>query len=186
MTSVIDQAAALIVIDVQKGFDQGGFGQRNNPQAEKNIGKLLDHWRKTNSPVFHVQHLSTEPNSPLRPELPGAAIKEFALPEAGEPLFTKNVNSAFIGTALESELRKRGINQLVLCGLTTDHCVSTTARMGGNLGFDVIVVSDATATYERTGPDGRHWTADDMHSAQLASLHGEFARVVDTASAVRS
>jgi nicotinamidase-related amidase len=177
-------AAALILIDVQKGLDEPRFGKRNNPRAETNMAKLLQHWRNAKLPVFHVRHFSTEEHSPLRPELPGAAIKEFALPEAGEKLFSKNVNSAFIGTELEAELRARGIKQIVLCGLTTDHCVSTSARMGANLGFEVILVSDATATFERTGPDGKHWTADEMHSCELASLHGEFATVLDTAGAL--
>ncbi len=171
-------------VRVQQGLDEPKYGRRNNPQAETNIAKLLEHWRNAKLPVFHVRHFSTEANSPLRPELPGAAIKEFALPAAGEKLFTKNVNSAFIGTELESELRSRGIKQIVLCGLTTDHCVSTSARMGANLGFEVILVSDATATFERTGPDGKHWTADEIHSCELASLHGEFATVMDTAAVV--
>ena len=92
-------------------------------------------------------------------------------------MFRKTVNSAFIGTALEAHLHREGIRSLVIAGLITDHCVSTTARMAGNLGFDVVVVADATATFERTGPDGVHHTAEQMHRSALASLHGEFAQV---------
>jgi nicotinamidase-related amidase len=87
------------------------------------------------------------------------------------------VNSGFIGTDLEPYLRANGIDNLVIVGLTTDHCVSTTARMAGNLGFTVTLVEDATATFERNGPDGIHYSADLMHRAALASLHGEFATV---------
>jgi nicotinamidase-related amidase len=172
--------SALLVIDVQKGLDDPKWGQRNNPGAEENIVRLLDAWRKRNAPVFHFQHLSTEPDSPLRPERPGCAIKEEVLPAGGERLMTKQVNSCFIGTKLEAELRAERIENVVLCGLTTDHCVSTTARMAANLGFRVAVVSDATATFERNGPDGTHFSAQQMHDTALASLNGEFATVKTT------
>ena len=169
--------AALLLIDVQQGLDEPRLGTRNNPQAEQRIGALLAAWRQAQWPVIHVQHMSREPNSPLRPELPGNAFKPEAMPREGEPVFQKNVNSAFIGTSLEAHLRRENIHSLVIAGLTTDHCVSTSVRMAGNLGFDVVVVEDATATFDRTGPDGARYSADQMHRAALASLHGEFARV---------
>ena len=125
--------------------------------------------------------MSVEPDSPLRPELPGNALKPEALPHPGEPLFKKNVNSAFIGTGLEQHLRSAEITSLVLAGLTTDHCVSSTARMASDLGFRVTVVSDATATHERPGPGGEMISAEEMHRAALASLQGEFAEVRSTA-----
>lgn len=125
---------ALIIIDVQKGFDDPRWGNRNNPQVEANISLLLDSWRRKNQPVVHIQHCSTEPDSPLRPDQPGNAFKPEALPLAGETRFKKTVNSAFIGTGLETYLRESKINDLVIVGLTTDHCVSTTTRMAGNLG----------------------------------------------------
>ena len=133
-------------------------------------------------PVIHTQHCSTEPNSPLRPGESGNAIKEIACPLPGETILKKNVNSAFIGTELEALLRSKQVNTIVLVGITTDHCVSTTARMAGNLGFDTYVVSDATATFDRVGPDGRHYTAEEIHMVNLASLHKEFATVIDTES----
>ena len=99
---------------------------------------------------------------------------------ASEPLFTKNVNSAFIGTDLEDLLRKQGIEQLVVVGLTTNHCVSTSVRMAANLGFEVILISDATATFDRVGLNGEVFPATLVHETSLASLHEEFAIVLDT------
>jgi nicotinamidase-related amidase len=177
MQNATNSPPALLLIDVQMGLDDPKWGARNNPQAEQRMSALLGAWRRAKWPVIHVQHMSQVPGSPLRPELPGNAIKEEVKPSKGEPVFQKTVNSAFIGTALEAHLRREGIESLVIVGLTTDHCVSTTVRMAGNLGFDVVVVEDATATFERTGPDGVRYSADQMHRLALASLHGEFAQV---------
>ncbi|HEU5218292.1 MAG TPA: cysteine hydrolase family protein [Gemmatimonadales bacterium] len=168
---------ALLLIDVQQGLDDPRWGTRNNPEAEQRIAELLAAWRAAGRPVLHVQHLSLEPASPLREEAPGHAFKAEAMPGPDEPVFRKHVNSAFIGTGLEAHLRAHHIGSLVIVGITTDHCVSSTTRMAGNLGFQVTVVADATATFERDGPDGVHYSADLMHRAALASLHGEFATV---------
>ena len=175
---------ALLLIDVQRGFDDPRWGARNNPDAEHRIAALLAAWRKVSWPILHAQHMSTEPGSPLRPELPGNAFKPEAVPRTGEPVFQKTVNSAFIGTTLEAHLRREGIHQLVIVGLTTDHCVSTTVRMAANLGFDVSIVEDATATFERVGPDGIRYSADQVHRLALASLHGEFAHVQSSLEAL--
>lgn len=171
---------ALLVIDVQKGFDQPYWGIRNNPACEENIALLLAAFRKCGSPIVHVQHLSTEALSPLRPGQEGCQFKEIARPINGELIETKNVNSAFIGTGLLDYLKGRAIPQVVLCGLTTDHCVSTTTRMAANLGFDCLVAADATATFNRTGFDGKEFSAQEIYETALASLHGEFANVVAT------
>ena len=172
---------ALLVIDVQKGLDDPSLGQRNNPEAESNIALLLSGWRKRDLPVIHIRHCSVEPNSPLRPELPGNEFKEEAQPLPGETQFSKSVNSAFIGTGLEQYLQEHGISSLVIVGLTTDHCVSTSTRMASNLGFRVTLISDATATFERQGYDGILYSADDIHKINLVSLDGEFCIVRSTA-----
>lgn len=174
------RAPALLLIDIQTGLAEPKWGKRNNSNAEANIARLLAGWRRQGLPVIHVQHHSQDPQSPLRPNQPGVEFKPEAMPIADEPVFVKTVSSAFIGTALESYLRERGIVDLVIIGLTTDHCVSTTTRMAGNLGFSVTLVDDATATFERTDHRGRYFSADQMHAAQLASLNDEFCRVLST------
>ena len=182
MRAKITTKTALLIIDVQQGFDDPIWGRRNSPDTEANISKLLSLWRSERRPVIHIQHCSVEPDSPLRPELPGRQFKQEAVPIEGEPVFKKNVNSAFIGTKLESYLRDNGIEQIVIVGLTTDHCVSTTTRMAGNLGFKVLLVSDATATFDRKGPDGKEYRAEDIHAIHIASLNGEFCTAVTTES----
>ena len=169
--------AALLLVDIQKGLDDPVWGERNNPDAERNIAALLAAWRETQRPIIHVQHMSRRATSPLRPGQPGNAFKPEAVPLPGEPVFQKDVNSAFIGTTLEEHLRAHQIDTLVIAGLTTDHCISSTTRMAANLGFTAIVVSDGTATFERAGPEGEHYSAEQMHGAALASLHEEFATV---------
>jgi nicotinamidase-related amidase len=174
--------AALIVIDVQQGFLDPRWGRRNNREAEQNIAALLAAWRKAGRPLFHVQHGSRSMEGAFFPGTPGHAFKPEALPLAGETIVPKDVNSAFIGTDLEARLRAAGIATVVLCGLTTDHCVSTTARMAGNFGLHTLLVEDACATHERTGPDGTWFSAEQMHATAVASLHGEFASVTTTAA----
>ena len=176
----IPQNCVLLLIDVQKGFNEPVWGNRNNPEAEQNMARLLTAWRKTNRPVVHVQHLSLSPNSPLRADRPGHEIQDAVKPQPGELLFQKHVNSAFIGTDLEQQLRKRGYDTLVIVGLTTQHCVSTTTRMAGNLGFQTFLVADATAAFETIGHDGQTFTAEEIHAVSLATLNGEFATVLKT------
>jgi nicotinamidase-related amidase len=177
---LIPASATLVVIDVQQAFNNPRWGKRNNPQAETNISQLLAAWRKTGRPVIHVHHRNTVPGKMFSPDQPTFAVKPEAAPLPAEPVIYKNVNSAFIGTNLESRLRAANVTHVVTSGLTTDHCVSTTTRMAGNLGFSTFVVADACATFERVGPTGRYWTAQDMHDSALASIHEEFATVADT------
>lgn len=172
---------ALLLIDVQQAFDDPRWGPRNNPQAEANIARLIAAWRQARAPVLHVFHDSRTVGSPLHKDHAGNAPKLEARPQNGEPQFRKNVNSAFIGTSLEAYLRTAGIDRLVVVGLTTNHCVSTTVRMASNLGFLTAVVSDATATFDRATVDGRMRLAQEVHEAALSDLNDEFAEVVETA-----
>lgn len=170
---------ALLLIDVQQAFDDPAWGPRNNPGAEANLLRLLAAFRAAGLPVAHAKHDSVEPRSTLRPERPGNALKPGFEPRKGEPLFGKSVNSAFIGTGLEAWLRERGITGLVLGGFITNHCVSTTARMAGNLGFRTAVVADGCATFDFRDAEGVI-PAETMHRIGLAELRGEFAEILGT------
>ena len=181
---MIDSRTALLLIDIQRGMDSPSMGKRNNPDAERNAAALLAAWRSAGGPLVHVQHLSVRPDSVFRPGQPGVELKDEVRPAPDEPLFQKRANCAFIGTTLETHLRERGISRLVIAGMMTDHCVSATARVAADLGFDVTVVSDATATFERDGPDGRHYGADEIHRVELATLHREFATIRTSAEVI--
>ena len=179
MTPITHQTA-LLIIDVQDGLDEPRLGRRNKPHAEQNMARLLAAWRAAGRPIFHVQHMSTEPNSPLRPELPGNAIKRIVAPQGDEPVIRKTVNCAFVGTDLAQRLAAAAVTGVVIVGLTTEHCVSATARMAGDLGFATTVVADATACHDRTGFDGVYYPAEIIHSVSLVSLQDEFATIVST------
>lgn len=179
MTTLTDKTA-LIIVDVQDGLDDPVWGTRNNPDAERNMARLLQAWRTQGRPIFHIQHMSQRPTSPLRPNQPGNAIKRIVAPQGDEPVIQKSVNSAFIGTDLENRLHEQHIQSVVIVGLTTNHCVETTARMASNLGFKTFVVDDATAAHDCKGYDGTHYPAETIHAVSLANLHGEFATVLKT------
>ena len=173
---------ALIVVDVQRAFDQweAAGRRRNNPDAVARIVDLLTAFRERRAPVFHIRHQGTRPQSSFLPDGPGYPVKDEARERDGEPVIVKRVNSAFIGTDLESRLRAANINRLVISGATTNHCVETTTRMAGNLGFEAWLVRDATWTFDRAGPDGDTHSAEDIHAMTLSNLNGEFARIVTT------
>jgi nicotinamidase-related amidase len=173
---------ALLLIDIQKGFDNLDYwgGERNNSCAEGNAGRILTLSRESGLPVFHIQHCSTIPSSPLHESNAGNAFKESVIPIRRETIIRKKVNSAFIGTTLKTRLDKIGIKKLIIAGLTTDHCVSTTVRMAGNFGYETYLVEDATATFNKRGLDGRNFSAQLIHETAIASLKDEFATIITT------
>lgn len=183
---------SLVLVDFQTGLSDPARGPRNNPDAEMRAGELLAAWRARGWPVFHVRHASVSPNSPLRPDQPGFAFHPAVQPGEGEPVLTKSVNSGFIGTDLEARLHASGSDRVVICGLTTPHCVSTTVRMAANLGFMVTLVADAcaanTANADSNFPGAMlgDLTPELIHQMAIAHLNGEFCTVVTTASLLAS
>jgi len=171
---------ALIVIDVQKAINHSSWGERNNPDAEQNIAALLDAWRSTDRPIYHIRHDSTEPDSHYRPGQPGNDFKPDVRPLAHETIVVKTTNSAFIGTGLEAMLSAANLGILVVTGVITNNSVEATVRMAGNLGFETYLVENACFTFGRRDWKGRWRTAEEVHSMSLANLDGEYCSVVRT------
>ena len=177
----IDDRTALIVVDAQQGFDQAEWwGARNNPDCDANIEALVNQWRAHSRPVVFIQHDSADVSSPLHPTSPGNALKSY-LTITPDALIRKSVNSSFHGTPdLNTWLQQQEINTIVICGITTNHCCETTARVGGNLGYQVYFAIDATHTFDRSDLAGGMVGAAELSRITAINLHNEFATVVLT------
>lgn len=179
------ERVALVVIDLQRGFDEAVFwGPRNNPSCEANVGVLIAAWRGAGQPVVFVRHHWDEDGSPLRPGEPGGEFKDVI---EGDPdlLVTKTVHSSFHGDPdLGGWLRGAGIERIVVCGIQTNVCCETTARVGSDLGFDVSFAIDATHTFDLGDHAGGTITADELARVTRSNLDPEFCRVVSTEQAI--
>ena len=178
----IKKNPALLLVDIQKAFLEKDYPGliRNNEHAEFICGKILKKWRTLDLPIIHVRHSSTNPESKLHKSRPGFKFNDYVTPLENEMVLTKEVNSAFIGTNLENILIKSHIDTLVIVGMTTNHCISTTVRMSGNLGFDTYLISDSTACYNAKGLNGEIIDCNTIYNSALASLQEEFATVIDS------
>jgi nicotinamidase-related amidase len=173
--------SVLLLIDLQRAVDDPSWGVRNNPDAEKNVARLLTQWRTLRWPVVHVRHDSVEPNSTYRPNQPLHAFKPEATPLQSEPVIAKQTNGAFFHTGLDQWLRDGDHHHLVVAGAITNNSVETTVRMAGNLGFATTLVGDACFTFAKTDWNGIERSADAVHAMSLANLDGEYCTVVTTA-----
>lgn len=172
---------ALVVVDVQQGFEDPSWGARNNPECDANIAALVERWSSQHRPLVYVRHDSDSPDSPLHPTSPGNRLKQY-LTATPDLLVAKSVNSSFHGAPdLHGWLVARALRGIIVCGITTNHCCETTARVGGNLGHEVLFAMDATHTFDRSSPAGRRYPADALADVTATNLQGEFARVVTTA-----
>lgn len=174
----------LLPIDVQQGFDADHWPRRWNKHADANGLALIAEWRAKGRPIIHVRHDSIEPGSSLTPGTPGNDFRPGFGPRGDEPLITKSVNSAFIGTDLDLRLKRLGARHVIAFGISTDQCVSTTIRTGANMGWNMILVDDACDCFDL--PDGKGGTipAEEIHAAHVATLLFEFCRGYSTAELV--
>lgn len=177
---------ALVVVDVQQGFDDPGLGPRDNPDCDRNVAALVAAAQRRGDTIVLVRHDSAEPGSPLRPDRPGNAFKPLLDGVEADLLVRKQVHSAFHGDVdLHAWLQARGIEELVICGIQTNMCCETTARLAGNLGYSVRFVLDATHTFDEPAPFGGETVPAALLSrTTAATLDGNFAEVVLTASLI--
>ncbi len=175
---------ALLVIDVQMAFvhDDDAGAERSCPEASENIKLLLQTCRERGDMIIHIHHHADDRDDPFYTNSAGVEVQPFAKPLEGEKLVIKHVGSAFANNTLEADLRKADIDRLIVCGATANHCAESTARAGGDLGFDTIYVSDAVWAYGATSPNGVFHDAEQIHSITLTNLHGEFATVMPTSN----
>ncbi|CAN7386278.1 isochorismatase family protein [Ensifer adhaerens] len=176
--------AVLIPIDMQQAFDAAPWPPRWNGDVDNNGRALLAAWRAAGRPIIHVRHDSVAPGSTLRPGASGNAPRPGFEPVGDEPLVNKSVNAAFIGTDLDLRLRRLGVDTIVLFGISTDMCVSTSVRVGANLGYPVVLVEDACDCFDQPDGDGDMIPARDIHRAHVATLRAEFAEVTTTAAII--
>ena len=186
MTELDLSGAVLLPVDMQQAFDGPPWPRRWNSQVDANGMALLDAWRSAGRPIIHVRHDSAQPGSSLAPGMPGNALRPGFEPREGEPLVTKSVNSAFIGTDLDLRLRRLGAKRIVVFGISTDMCVSTTVRTGANLGWDMVLVPDACDCFDLPDGNGGIVAAEDVQRAHLATLAYEFCRTVPTAQLTKT
>ena len=176
----IKKNPTLLLVDIQKAFLEKDYPGliRNNQDAEFICGKILKKWRTLDLPIIHVRHSSTNPESKLHKSRAGFEFNDYVTPLETEIVLTKEVNSAFIGTNLENILIKSHIDTLVIVGMTTNHCISTTVRMSGNLGFDTYLISDSTACYNTKALNGEIIDCNTIYNTALANLQEEFATII--------
>lgn len=189
MIKALDGDTALLLIDVQKGVHElqhwgGPTGRMNNPGCQPNLVRLLQAFRAKGLQVAFTRHDSKEPDSPLKFALPTGDQLDGLEIHDGDIVVGKDVNSGFIGTPLEIELRRAGVRRLVVAGYFTNFCVETSVRMAGNMGFDVYLAHDACATCNRIDLHGNDHDPELVHTLAVASMHGEFCTAVTTDDAL--
>lgn len=179
--------SVLVSIDMQEAFDLPGRPRRWNGDLDRNGLALLRSWRRRRLPIIHVRNESFECGSCFEASHRGFAFRPDFAPLPGEHLVTKSVNSSFIGTDLDLRLKRLGADEVVIFGMRTDMCISSTARSGSNIGWRMVVVDDACDCCDLVDPaDGHPIKAELSHRVHIATLAGEFARIERTSSLISS
>ena len=173
---------ALLIVDIQNDYFPGGAYPLHEPEAAAAAARsVLEGFRASGEPVVHVRHVWDEPDAPfMRPGTAGVEINEAVAPAPGEPVIEKEAPNAFLRTGLERELRARGVEELVVCGMMTSMCVDATVRAAADLGFSVTLVHDACAA-PTLSFGGTDVPAPAVGAAFLAALGDGYATVVSSA-----
>ena len=176
-------ARALVIVDIQNDYFPGGAHPLHEPlAAAAAAATLLEHFRSGGDDVIHIQHVWEGPDAPfMRPDTPGVEIHEAVRPLAGELVIRKDAPNAFLRTPLERELRERGANELVVCGMMTSMCVDATVRAAADLGFEVTLAHDGCAA-PALSFGGVDVAAPAVHAAFVGALALGYATVLDAGS----
>ncbi|HEG1825461.1 TPA: isochorismatase family protein [Enterobacter cloacae] len=184
-SSLSASQTALIVVDIQNEYYAGKDfrGQMVIPDGDKvlkNSQKLVSYAHQKRMPVYFVRHVAPK-DSPLFAE--GSVYAKFhqdLQPSARDAIITKATPSSFVGTDLDAQLKKKGIKKVIVIGLMTHMCISSTARDAVPLGYNVIIPEDATAT--RDLDDGQGGVVDHkaLQRAALAGVADVFAEIMTT------
>jgi nicotinamidase-related amidase len=170
---------ALILVDIQNDYFPGGKNPVVGADAAATVArKVLDKAREKREPIFHIRHISLRPNATFfLPNTPGIEIHPLLAPQGDELVLQKHHPNSFRETSLLDELRSRQISRLFFCGMMTHMCIDTTVRAAADLGFQCIVVADATATKDLSHGNVTVPAAH-VQAAFLAALSGLFAKII--------
>jgi nicotinamidase-related amidase len=173
---------ALVLIDIQNDyFDGGRMTLDGTDAAARNAARLLERFRTQGLPLFHIQHLATQPGATFFiPGTAGAEIHASVAPRAGELVIQKNFPNAFRETKLELELLSRGIREILVAGNMTHMCIDASVRAASDLGFKVDLAFDACATRALKFGD-EDVPAAHVQRAFLSALNGTYATARATA-----
>ena len=171
---------ALIIIDVQNDYFEGGKMPLHNPlKALENIECVLTKFREKGLPVIHIQHIGEPDDDFFLPNTDGAEIHSRLTPLNNEYHIIKHMPSSFLNTGLEKLLREKEITDIVVCGMMSHMCVDTTVRACQDFGFNVVLLDDACATMD-LNYDGEIISAETVHKTYMASLNDVFAKIIKT------
>lgn len=170
---------ALLIIDMQNFvLERIQRGVNYYPtNCIENMQIILAKFRDAGKPVLHVRHHSVEADSLLHQDSSQAQVISLFAELPGEPVFIKNTSSAFSSSSLLSHLKIKELSRLTVVGAVAGFCVSSTVRMGSDLGFEMRVVKDAVISFDLEGTQVR---ALDIYNVTLALLESDFAHLVET------
>lgn len=182
---------ALLVIDVQESFRRReNWAAVSNPAIVERVNELVEHARGRGDLVVWVLHSEPGSGTVFDPALGFVRLIDGLAPAEGEPVVTKSSHNAFTTTNLQQVLTQHGVGGVVVSGIRTEQCCETTARVASDLGYEVVFVTDATATHpieHRDAPAGRSLaevladprtlSTDDVIARTEYALAGRFATV---------
>jgi nicotinamidase-related amidase len=170
---------ALVIVDIQNDyFPDGKLPLAGSVEASQQAVRLLDHFRRAQWPIIHIQHIAVRPSATFfLPGTPGADFHPNVQPRPAEPIVQKNFPNSFRDTTLLEVLRERQISRLIICGMQTNMCVDAITRAAADYGFECLVAADACAARNLTF-DEHTVPAEQVHYAFLAALNGSYARVL--------